>query len=309
MTDRMQVLAIGECMIEMSGGADGTWRLGFAGDTLNTLWYVRAGLDPKDGPVGYFTALGDDHFSDRILAFLKLNGIETRLIRRLEGRRPGLYLIEQREGDRHFTYWRETSAARQLADDEATVAAAMKAAEAIYFSGITLAILKPDARARLIALASTARRQGKLVAFDPNIRPALWENVEVMRQTLMTAAGAASILLPSFDDERRIFGDATPGATAARYHDAGADEVAVKDGGAPVLISRDGRSRDVPVPQAAQVIDPTGAGDSFNGAYLASRLGGAEPEEAAVAGIEMAAKVIAQHGGIVPLDAARRWSS
>ena len=48
----MQFLAIGECMIEMSGGKDNVWRMGFAGDTLNTLWYARAGLDPADGPVG-----------------------------------------------------------------------------------------------------------------------------------------------------------------------------------------------------------------------------------------------------------------
>lgn len=56
----IQVLAIGECMIKMSDGRDGNRRTGFAGDALNTLWYTRAVLDPADGPVAYFTALGDD---------------------------------------------------------------------------------------------------------------------------------------------------------------------------------------------------------------------------------------------------------
>ena len=53
-------------MIEMSGGTGDAWHLGFAGDTLNTLWYARASLDPAEGSVAYFTALGDDGFSDKI---------------------------------------------------------------------------------------------------------------------------------------------------------------------------------------------------------------------------------------------------
>jgi hypothetical protein len=34
-------VSIGECMIEMSGGEGGMYKLGYAGDTLNTAWYAR----------------------------------------------------------------------------------------------------------------------------------------------------------------------------------------------------------------------------------------------------------------------------
>ena len=303
----MQVLAIGECMIEMSGGQHGNWRLGFAGDTLNTLWYTRAVLDPAEGPVGYFTALGDDPFSNRIVDFMRANGIDTHLIRRLEGRRPGLYLIEQIAGDRHFTYWRETSAARRLADDEGALRGAMDAARMIYFSGISLAILSPEARARLLALAGEARRAGTPVAFDPNVRPALWESEAVMRQTLTTAAEASSIVLPSFDDERKVFGDASTRDTVARYLDAGADEVAVKNGAEPVLVGHGDVVRELPARPVKRVVDPTGAGDSFNGAYLGVRLKGASAEEAAEAGIAVAAQVIGAHGAIIETGEMARW--
>lgn len=303
----MQLLSIGECMIEMSGGEDGGWRMGFAGDTLNTLWYARAVLRPEVGPVGYFTALGDDPLSERMAAFFGENGIETGLIRRLPGRRPGLYLIEQRAGDRHFTYWRETSAARRLADDEEALRAAMAGARAVYFSGITLAILDAAGRSRLIALAGAARGRGALVAFDPNIRPALWDDAREMRRVLTAAAGASSVALPSFDDEARAFGDVTPEATAARYREAGAEEVAVKNGGAPVLVLADGEVRAVPVPPAPRVVDPTAAGDSFNGAYLGSRLRGADPDAAARAGIAMAAEVIGAHGALIATPEMEPW--
>ena len=51
-------VSVGECMIEMSGGEDGLYRLGYAGDTLNTAWYARARLG-DDWDVDYVTALGD----------------------------------------------------------------------------------------------------------------------------------------------------------------------------------------------------------------------------------------------------------
>ena len=303
----MQVLAIGECMIEMSGGQDNVWRMGFAGDTLNTLWYARAGLDPVDGPIGYFTALGDDPFSDRVLAFLHENGIEAGLIRRIAGRHPGLYLIEQIAGDRHFTYWRDTSAARQLADDEAALREAIGGARLVYFSGITLAILSPEARTRLLALSKSARDAGTIVAFDPNIRPPLWESPDAMREAVTAAAGVSTMVLPSFDDERRIFGDETPQVTARRYQEAGAAEVIIKNGSAPVLVSRRGAAAEVSVSRVAEVLDPTAAGDSFNGAYLASRARGADPAAAAAEGVALAARVIGVHGALVSTPPMQRW--
>ena len=52
-----RIVSIGECMIEMSGGEDRSYRLGYAGDTLNTAWYLRALLG-QDWSVDYVTALG-----------------------------------------------------------------------------------------------------------------------------------------------------------------------------------------------------------------------------------------------------------
>jgi len=103
-------------MIEMSGGADRQYRMGFAGDTLNTSWYARA-LLPADWTVDYVTALGDDIYSKEMRAFLEGAGIGTAHIQEIKGRRPGLYMIHQSGGDRQFTYWRGQSAAKQLADE------------------------------------------------------------------------------------------------------------------------------------------------------------------------------------------------
>ena len=113
---KKRFLAIGESMVEFSGGEQGTFKMGFAGDTLNTAWYARSLLG-EGWDVAYFTALGDDPYSLAMRKFINEGNILTDCIRTIEGKRAGLYVIHQENGDRQFTYWRENSAARLLADD------------------------------------------------------------------------------------------------------------------------------------------------------------------------------------------------
>ncbi|MBI4920758.1 MAG: sugar kinase [Devosia nanyangense] len=291
-------VSVGECMIEMSGGEDGNYRLGYAGDTLNTAWYARARL-PADWAVDYVTALGDDLYSQQMVDFFDANGIGTSHIIKIDGRRPGLYLIHQAHGDRHFTYWRGQSAARSLADDGEVLNGALAGANMAYFSGISLAILGARSRGRLLKAIHLARQAGARVAFDPNERPLLWTSPKVMGSTIAAATTVADVVLPTFGDEAALFGDASPEAVAERYLSWGAEEVVVKNGGEPAYVaSRESRGWVAPV-AGAKSIDPTGAGDSFNGAYLAARAGGATPLEAAAAAHALAAIVIGHKGALV----------
>lgn len=290
-------VSVGECMIELSGGEARQYRMGFAGDTLNTIWYARARLG-AEWTTDYATALGEDAYSGEIREFLKQHSIGTGHIQTIPERRPGLYMIRQQGGDRHFTYWRENSAARLLAEEPAALTAAFAGADLVYFSGITLAILLPRARGRLLKAIVAARNAGSLIAFDPNARPALWKSVPVMGAVHTVAASLSDIVLPTFPDEKATFGDDNPAATAARYLELGVREVVVKDGGEPAYLGF-GDQREVIPAVAGEVVDATGAGDSFNGAYLAARLTGADPVEAARAAHRVAGVVIGHRGALV----------
>ena len=291
-------VSIGECMIEMSGGEDRQYRLGYAGDTLNTAWYMRALLG-ADWSVDYFTALGADKYSSDIKAFLDANHIGTSHIRTVPDRRPGLYMIHQADGDRHFTYWRDTSAAKLLADDKDVLAKAVEGASMVYFSGITLAILAPRARGRLLGAIVRARDNGAKIVFDTNLRPALWTSPRVMASVLTAAASLCDIVLPTHGDEAPLFGDKNVDETADRYLELGVEEVVVKDGAGDALIATaNERVRVAPQP-GANVVDATGAGDSFNGAYLSARLAGRSLREAAEAAHHVARVVIGQKGALV----------
>ena len=295
-------VSVGECMVEMSGGEDGQYRLGYAGDTLNTAWYARARL-PQGWDVDYTTALGDDLYSQQMVDFFDGAGIGIGHIQKIPGRRPGLYLIHQAEGDRHFTYWRGQSAARAMADVPGALNDALAGADVAYFSGISLAILPPRGRGKLMQAIHRAKEAGARVAFDPNERPALWTSPRVMGSTITAAAILADVVLPTFPDEAALFGDASPEAVAQRYLSWGAEEVVVKNGAEPAFVaSREAEGWVAPKPGAVSV-DPTGAGDSFNGAYLAARAQGASPLEAADAAHGLAAQVIGHRGALVPHDA------
>ena len=189
-------VSVGECMIELSAADGGLFRMGFAGDTLNTIWYARARL-PDDWTTDYVTALGEDSYSAQMRQFLAEHRIGTGHIQTIPGRRPGLYTIQQKDGDRHFTYWRDSSAARMLAEDRDALTGALAGADLIYFSGISLAILQPRARGRLLKAIISARDAGSLVAFDPNARPTLWKSVPVVGAVHTVAASISDIVLPT----------------------------------------------------------------------------------------------------------------
>ena len=113
-------------------------------------------------------------------------------------------------------------------------------------------------------------------------------------------------MLPSFDDEAALFGDATPRETIARCLDAGTEEVVVKNGGGEIFWShllQAGSVSDLPT---ARPLDTTGAGDSFNGAYLAARLQGASVPAAIGQAHQMALRVVMHRGALVAFDALRQ---
>ncbi len=136
-----RVVAIGECMVEMGPAAEpGLFRMGFAGDTFNTAWYLRRRL-PAAWQVDYLSAIGTDGISATMAKFMEDAGIGTDHLARLPDATVGLYLIELKNGERSFAYWRGQSAARRLAEDDARLRAALSGASLAYLSGITLAIL------------------------------------------------------------------------------------------------------------------------------------------------------------------------
>lgn len=304
MTTLPGILAVGEMMLEFSPGPmPGHFRLGYAGDTYNTAVHLaRQGLE-----VGYLTALGTDPYSTAMLAAGSAEGVDMTGCQRIDGALPGVYLIENApSGERQFHYWRTASPARKLFDSRHTLQSACDALahwQVVYLSGITLAVMARPGASGFWDFIDAVAQQGKTLVVDPNYRPALWPDRAVARELYRRLLGRCDLLLPTLDDEIALWGLASAEALLDFYRRLGVAEVAMKLPGARALACRD----DELVYQASryngEVVDTTGAGDGFNGGYLAARLAGQSLAASLAAGHRLAATVVAVAGAIPPRSA------
>lgn len=306
-TDK-RVVCIGECMVELAHLDSSTLQIAFGGDTSNTAIYLARLTRGFDVTVDYVTALGDDRYSDAMLAFWAAEGIGTDLVARLKGRLPGLYTIHTDDsGERSFTYWRGQAAARDLLRDERdrTLLSALPGVDLVYLSGISLSILDHQQRLALLAILDEVRRAGGQVAFDGNFRPAGWPDPEEARTWFDSVLDRTDIALPTLDDERMLFGDRDAAAVAARHRQHGVAEIVVKLGAGGCFLSAEAGAKTIATTPVDHVVDSTAAGDSFNAGYLAGRLLGHAPEDAAHLGHRVAGRVVRHRGAVVPEDAIR----
>jgi 2-dehydro-3-deoxygluconokinase len=299
-----RVVAIGEVLIEMARDGDGRFAADCAGDTFNTAVYLaRAGV-----PTAFATALGDDPFSDRILALTAAEGVQSDLILRVSGRLPGICVIDSdAAGKRIVHHWRDGQPANDLFElaEWGRVAEGMLNATLVYFSGITLSLYSNAGLGRFLAIVEMARQQGARIAFDGNFRPRGWKgDLTRTRTVFMEALKRVDIAMPTYDDEAVLWGDPSPEATVERLQAFGIGEIVVKNGPSSALVSSGGKSEFVPVPEVVVPVDPSAAGDSFNAAYLAARLIGDGPVAAVALAHRLAAEVIRHPGAIMPRTAA-----
>jgi 2-dehydro-3-deoxygluconokinase len=297
-TSALRIASIGECMLELAPQGEGLYRQGFAGDSYNTAYYLQR-LLAGGASVSYVTALGDDRLSEAMCRHFADAGLDTSLVRRLHGRRPGLYMIENdSQGERVFHYWRDSSAARALLDGPEADAILQRLAgfDAVYLSGISLAILPESARERLVACLQ--KRKG-LLAFDPNFRPALWDSKEQASEAMQAVVACGATVLTTLDDERMLHGYAQAEQVIAHWQQQGALEVVVKQGAEGCMVAQGDARFEVPAQAGISPVDTTGAGDSFNAGYLAGRLGGLSVEPSARLAHRLAGTVIQHRGAIL----------
>jgi 2-dehydro-3-deoxygluconokinase len=297
-----RVALIGECMIELQQHADGSLKQSFGGDTLNTAVYLSRLLGSA-AQVDYVTALGDDSFSDAMCGIWADEGIGLSRVQRLPGRLPGLYCIQtDADGERRFLYWRNEAAVRECFTTPSAdpILEALPEYDVLYFSGITLAVLGEVGRARLLSSLGDARDRGARVVFDNNYRPRLWRSVDQARQAYRAVMHEVDVALLTEDDEQALFGYTDSEQILDAYRGLGVSEVVIKRGAQSCLVRAGERRYEVPAHAVRKVVDTTAAGDSFSAAYLAKRLRGGSPEEAADAGHGLAGLVIQHPGAVIP---------
>ena len=299
--------AIGECMLEVQANGFGPAVFSYGGDTFNTAVYLRRCSKAEDIEVSYATGLGTDQLSRSLLKEWQALGLRLDEVEHIEGRLPGMYLIEtDSHGERTFHFWRENSAARAYFQaSETGLEKHASNLDCLYFSGITLAILDAPSRQRLFALLNRAKSNGCRVVFDNNFRPKLWPDRQLAQSVYLEAFASCHTAMITLDDHQAVFECASLDDALSHAQGLSVPEVVIKRGAEPTLVRQENTREwlHIATQIVQQVIDTTAAGDAFAAGYLSRRLCGHNAENSAIFGNTLAARVIQHRGALIPLDA------
>jgi 2-dehydro-3-deoxygluconokinase len=287
------IVCLGEPMLEFNCQADGRYLAGHGGDTSNAaIAAARQGAR-----VGYLTRLGVDAFGDSFMDLWQREQVDASRVTRDAQAPTAIYFVDHGPDGHRFSYLRAGSAASRMTPDWLP-ADYVRGAKVLHVSGISQAI-SASAADTVFQAIEVARAAGVTVSYDTNLRLKLWP-IDRARAITHHAMAMADIALPGLDDAEQLTGLTEPEAIADFYLKLGARIVALTLGKRGTLVATPERRDLVPVTPVAAV-DATAAGDTFDGAFLAEMLRGADPFAAARHANAAAALSTLGYGAVAPM--------
>ena len=297
----VDLLCMGEPMLEFNQlprEANGRQHYleGHGGDTSNAaIAAARQGVS-----VGYVTAIGRDMPGDSFMALWEREGVDTSTVLRTDRYLTGVYFVTHDAAGHHFLHYRTNSAAAMYQPSDLP-AGAIAAARMLYVSGISQGISTSACDAVFRAI-SIAKENGVKVSYDTNYRPRLWppSRAAAVMHAVMAQVDYA---MPGIEDVTAMTGLTDPHAILDLHLRLGAPVVVLKMGEAGSWVATDTQRCHIPV-HRIDVVDATGAGDTFCGSFLARILKGDDPHRAARYASVAAALKCTGYGAVAPIPTA-----
>jgi sugar/nucleoside kinase (ribokinase family) len=295
--DSPDLIVVGQVTIDDVVPANpGPWTRQMGGSSLYAVAGARLWLDPAR--IGLVARIGRDYpFDPRRL--LKDAGLKHVALHPFAGAHLVEWLIYEPDGSRRslprnpelLDIAAEGTRSRE-GSEEMLLAIAPNAAE-VPGTWLPAAALHlcPQVGWRHRETLASMRGKVRWISVDPS--PYYSRDASIVE--LVEELRGAAAFLPSANEIRSLLETGEPAAVVLALHRAGFAEVALKRGDQPVLLASGGEVGSVPaVP--TRVVDPTGAGDAFCGAYAACRLIGHAPIEAVRRATATAALVVGCSG-------------
>ena len=288
------LLAIGEALVELNQPKQGApFVQGFGGDTSNAMIAAaRLGAD-----AAYFTAVGADRFGEALTELWLSEGVDASRIVVNGSAHTGLYFVSHGAQGHEFSYMRAGSAASRISEADLPDGR-IRATKILHVSGISQAISSSAADA-VFAAIDIARDAKRLVSYDPNFRPKLWP-LRRARAIIHEAMRSCDIALPGMDDGQALSGRGDADAIVDFYLRLGAPVVVLKLGREGAIAATMKRRERI-TGYSVDAVDATGAGDCFDGAFLAEYVQRGDPFAAARFANVAAALSTRGYGAVAPL--------
>ncbi|MBN1669619.1 MAG: sugar kinase [Kiritimatiellae bacterium] len=220
---------------------------------------------------GFVGTVGEDPFGDCLISRLAADGVDCAAVRRTAERVTGIAFVAYRsDGSRSFLFHLPLSAAA-LVDEAQIPPGYLAGARGLHVMGSALAGSE-SMRQACYAAARIVKRAGGTVSLDPNLRPELMP-VDRIREICQPVLELADIVLPSGNEAAALTGEPSPENAARALLARGVRLVALKQGEAGSTLYAPDRVIAVP-PFAVSEVDPTGAGDCYDAAFLVGHVRG-----------------------------------
>lgn len=238
---------------------------------------VAVGVARLGSRAAFLGKVGADPFGRHIRDVFTRDGVDTSgLMLDPEGRTGLAFVSIQADGERDFAFWRNPSA-DMLHRPEELPTALLAECDAYHFGSISL--IQEPSRSATLEAAAMAHGAGALISFDPNLRPALWPDLDAARHTMLAAIPCCDVLKVSFEEGEFLTGSTNLDAIMEALLAQGVRRLVVvtlgADGCAWRTVGGDGGDAKPPV---VKPVDTTGAGDGFVAGMLV-RLAAARDRE------------------------------
>lgn len=290
----IDIIGLGEPLVEFNQTGDSAdYRLGHGGDTSNAV--IAAAR--QGARVGYVTALGNDAFGDSFMELWAHEGVDTTGVLRDPDAHTGVYFVSHGPTGHAFSYLRAASAASRMGVGKLPKDY-LASARWLHVSGISQAIGAAACDA-VFAAIEIVREAGGKISYDTNLRLRLWP-ITRARAIIDATIPLCDVIFPSLEDATTLTGLSEPNGIVDTYLALGAPLVVLKLGAQGVLVATAEERRHI-AGRKVITVDATGAGDTFDGAFLSSMVSGADPFKAARYANAAAALSTQGYGAVAPI--------
>lgn len=299
------VVALGELLID------------FAAKSTDAAGYPTLAANPGGAPCNFLAAVsryggktaflgkvGDDAFGRLLLGSVSAAGIDPRGIRVDPHVFTTLAFVTiDKKGDRSFSFARKPGADAQLCFEEVDLSL-IDRSRAFHFG--TLSLTGEPVRTATKKAVAYAKEQGKLISFDPNLRPPLWQDMAQAKEQILWGLRQADVVKIS-DDEISFLWGCTPQEGASRLVEEFGVSLAMVTLGSKGCCLKNANGVCITPAPAVHPVDATGAGDVFCGAAISrllrldaapSALTVPQMEEISRFAVTAASLSTEQHGGL-----------
>lgn len=260
------VIALGELLIDFtSSGVSSSGMRIFEQNPGGAPANVLAALSKFGLKTGFVGKVGDDMHGAFLKRTLEEQGINTNGLIVDPNVFTTLAFVELNDnGERHFSFARKPGADTCLREDEIKLGD-LSQTKVFHFGSLSLT--NEPSRSATITAIEVAKKAGAMISYDPNYRALLWSSKEKAREQMRSVLKYVNVLKIS-DEETDLLTDQKDASDASRILlESGIPLVVVTLGSEGALIRTKEGAFHVKGFKS-NVVDTTGAGDSFWGGFL-----------------------------------------